>query len=647
MLCARLPLVLKFTLTRAAIVLLFGSLPGMAVVLVDSGVSVAPIIVFADAPEPTRAAAVHLADYIEKSSGARPEIIEGVPDSVPPQAIWVGYQPLLDGLFPDVDFDFEHPEEILIAVSDNHLALVGRDRWNPGQTEITLPNRWGTIDVQLEYGTANAVYTFLQDYLGVRWLWPGQVDILKQPSIAFEPFEYRYHPQIRMRHRAIPSLDPYRIGGRAGSPGGDWARFNRLQLDSLVAPIQGHAFGDWWQRFHESNPEFFALQPDGSRDGFPGGSNAKLCESNPGVWQQWLKDVEAIIAENPNQTVFTVAANDSWASGHCICEDCRAWDEPDGEQLRFRWRGLSQDYVALSDRQIRFANNLARLLKERFPDKDYDVVMLSYGLSRPPPVKAVPDDNVIVASVANFLLRTDGDIDRHESQFKGWAQASPRILFRPNIGNPAGWQVGGPGDTSRTMEQLRMVAEHGCIGLNFDMVWMFWATQGPTYYLIAQMAWNPFIDGNAVMADYFARAFGPAAADVSAYWDHLQTIRNRMLDGTRWSDAFDADAFATGYALLDAAAAKVAGNSSDDYAYRVAFFRAGFDFLRYSTENRALIQRLRLSGGKDRDAYAAAMANWKKIEEINQNFPAALNANYLRNPASSRLNIIHPEYYNR
>ena len=31
--------------------------------------------------------------------------------------------------------------------------------------------------MQQEYGTANAVYSFLQEQLGVRWLWPGEEDV--------------------------------------------------------------------------------------------------------------------------------------------------------------------------------------------------------------------------------------------------------------------------------------------------------------------------------------------------------------------------------------------------------------------------------------------------------------------------------------
>src|SRR5690606_12435247 len=95
------------------------------------GVSQAPIIIFKDAPPYTRQAVEELTTYIEKISGAKPKVIEGEPNPVPKQAIWVGLQPRVEKLFPKVDFDFEHPEEILIVSNENHLVIAGRDRWNP------------------------------------------------------------------------------------------------------------------------------------------------------------------------------------------------------------------------------------------------------------------------------------------------------------------------------------------------------------------------------------------------------------------------------------------------------------------------------------------------------------------------------------
>lgn len=98
-------------------------------VLVENGAARARIVLFEGVPPRTREAAEQLTSYIEKVSGARPELVEGTPDPVPEHVIWVGHQPILDELFPDVNFEFEHPEEIVIAAKADHLVIAGRDRW--------------------------------------------------------------------------------------------------------------------------------------------------------------------------------------------------------------------------------------------------------------------------------------------------------------------------------------------------------------------------------------------------------------------------------------------------------------------------------------------------------------------------------------
>jgi len=169
-------------------------------VAVRDAISQAPIVVFKDAPPYTRRAADELAEYIEKISGAKPKVVEGEPEPVPTHAIWVGFQPKLKELFRRADFDFQHPEEILIAANEDHLVIAGRDRWDPDHLVVEGVDQT-IVGKQQEYGTVNAVYTFLQDYLDVRWLWPGELgeDTIEKKTISFASFEYRYHPQIRAR----------------------------------------------------------------------------------------------------------------------------------------------------------------------------------------------------------------------------------------------------------------------------------------------------------------------------------------------------------------------------------------------------------------------------------------------------------------
>jgi len=626
-------------------------------VLVDNGVSLAPIVIFQDAPPYTRRAADELAEYIEKTSGAKPEVIEGEPKPIPEHAIWVGYQPLLKKLFPQLDFDFKHPEEILIATNANHLVIAGRDRWDPNH--LAAKGKRNTVNgIQQEYGTANAVYTFLQDYLDVRSLWPGDVgeDIVERKTIAFEPFEYRYHPPLRARAGLFGFSVLLRHSGYGHS--GDWVRFQRIQLDSLgVHP--GHAFKTWWGRFHETNPDYFALQPDGTRGGqrpYPSATTVKMCESNPAVWEQWLADVEDQIRENPALNCFNASPNDGYCLGNCVCDNCRAWDHPDGDLRPSIWQGLAQKYVALSDRDVTFANHCARLLKERYPDRDYYVSLNAYGNSRPAPLKAIPADNVVISNVANMFWSLDiPDKDflegkTYSKHYADWGKLTKNQVWRPNTGNPAGWQNALPEvPIERVMKSFRFAVGNHCIGIIVDMIWEHWATQGPLYYALAHLAWDPSEDWRAVMDDYYRRGFGPASAEIEAYWAFLEESRNRKVDdyageANGYDEVYNRAFFDKAYGLLDQAAAKTAGAAAK-YQKRLEFVRVGLDHTRLITELRRLSRQMLERGIDDAETADLVRAKWDEVKRNSDKCPHAIHWGPIRpGKRMSRGGLFHPDF---
>lgn len=618
-------------------------------VLAGPGVEPAPIVIFTDAPPRTRAAAVELADCVEKICGKRPALIDGAPSPMPERAVWVGVQPAVRALFPQTNFDFQHPEETLIVVGEKHVVIAGRDRWDPARLDVEGGD--GEIQgKQQEYGTVNAVYTFLQDLLGVRWLWPGELgeDVIRTDRIALAPTERRYHPQIRSRGGVFNHST---LGNKGYGRAHEWSTRRRLHLDSMSMG-GGHAFGDWWDRYHDKHPDIFALQPDGTRSGFPQPHNAKLCMSNPKVWELWLADVAADLAKDPHLTLFNASPNDGWASGHCVCEKCRAWDHPAGEPRQFHWKDKAEVHPALSDRDVTFANQLAKLLQEKYPDKDYRVLMMSYGHSRPVPVKARPADNVVMSLVANFLGRT-GLVDRgstrgdtYRKQFEGWAKVVPSMLWRPNTGSPAGWQQGLPDlSTQQTIRDFKAVAAAHCEGIFIDSTWEHWATQGPQYYMMAELAWNPTADAAAVLDDYYRRAFGPAAQPVREYFEALEAARMRFTASDGEAGVFTFPNLYTEELLdesqrrLDRAEAAAAADSL--YARRVAFVQVGLTYTRVTLEN------IRLMEGfwKQRDDEVAAKVrkNWEAIEKLVADNPYALNWGPIR-PQTPRMAGLHPDY---
>lgn len=630
---------------------LFTSLAGAAeLVLASKDSTPLPIIISADAPPRTHETAQVLADYIEKMSGKKPLMSLGSPQPVPDQAIWVGVQPEVRTLFPQTDFDFKHPEETLIVANDKHVVIAGRDRWDPARLDVVT--REGTIKgKQQEYGTINAVYTFLQDQLGVRWFWPGGLgeDVPKQERITLKaPFEQRHHPQIRSRGGVFNFSS---LGNKGYGKSHEWTMRQRLELDSLTME-GGHGFGDWWDRHHEKHPEIFALQPDGTRSGHPQPHNAKLCMSNPKVWELWLEDVAADLEADPGLTLFNASPNDGWATGHCVCEKCRAWDHPDGEPRLFHWHNIHEEHPALSDRDVTFANILGGLLKQKYPGRDYRVLMLSYGHSRPAPVKARPAENVVISSVANFLGRT-GLVDRgstrgdtYRQQFDAWGKLGINMLWRPNTGSPAGWQQGLPDlSIQQTIRDFKDVAAANCQGIFIDGIWEHWATMGPQYYVMAQLAWNPAVDANQVLADYYQRAFGPAAEPVRSYYEGLEKARMTFTEMNleagvfAFPELYTAELLKRSQAQLDRAAAAVPADSV--HAKRVAFVQAGLTYTKLTVENITLMTDY----WKKKDAAVAeqVLKNWAEAEKLAAAQPYSINWGPVK-PGAPRMQGLHPDH---
>lgn len=626
-------------------------------VLVADG-ACAPIVVAAEAPPSMRTAADELAEMIGRISGQTPEVIVGAPWPLPGTAIWVGDQPGLATLFPELDLSLDRPEEIVIAATAQHLLILGRDIYDPDHL-VVEGQRYTVEGMQQEYGTANAVYTFMQEHLDVRWLWPGElgIDVVESKTIALEPFVYRYAPPLRSRSGLFQFALPLRVSAYGHSE--EWVRRQRIQLDSLRVS-GGHAFRDWWDRFHETHPEYFALQPDGSRGGgdepYPSARTVKLCQSNPAVWEQWLRDVEAQIAHNPGLTCFNASPNDGYGLGNCVCENCQAWDHPDAPLRPFLWKGLAKRAPALADRHVTFANHCARLLEARYPGKGYLVSMNAYGNSRPAPLRAVPADNVVISNVANNFWSLD-TVDKdtiegttYADHYAAWGKLTEKQIWRPNPGNPAGWWAGLPDITpERTMASFQFAMDNHCIGIIVDSILEQWATQGPLYYVLAQMTWNPNQDWRAVMDDYYQRGFGPAAPLIKAYWQLIEVSRNRVVDAypnpaRGFVEVYDEAFFAQASGLLDQAAEQVADGPAT-YRERVEFVRIGLEFTRIADEiRRASIRWIAEDMVDDSPTAQLLREKWDALEATSNRIPHAVYWPPLRpNERMARSGLLHPD----
>jgi hypothetical protein len=279
-------------------------------------------------------------------------------------------------------------------------------------------------------------------------------------------------------------------------------------------------------------------------------------------------------------------------------------------------------------------------------------------VARPAPLRTEPDDNVVVMSVCNNFWKLDTpDKDSlsgtpYARHYANWSKLTKKQVWRPNTGNPVGWQNGLPDVAiERMMESFQFAVDRGCVGVLVDSVLESWATQGPMYYVLARMTWDPSQDWRQVLDEYNERGFGPAAAEVKAYWELLEDSRNRKADEypgetDGWSEVYGEQFFTRAYGLLDGAAAKVA-EADEKYRKRIDFLRIGLDHTRIAAELRELSLRMLLN--EDDDAIADQVrAKWVEMEANADRNPLAVYWPPLRpGERMIRGGLLHPDFMDK
>lgn len=598
-------LVFRLVAAGVGVVSLTSCMTGQ-MVMVEEGKAPAPIIVPSEDPTgEVLKSAQDLARYVEAISGQLPEVMQGTPQPLPERAVWVGYQPVLKTLFADLDFEFKQPEEILIAANERHLVIAGRDR---EPFTIQPPFVYRAVSIG-EFGTANAVSTFIQDRLGVRWLWPGELgtDIPRRERIAFDPFTYRFHPPIRSRRFRLETRYARRDQGEdVAAVNYFWENAHRANGRSSHMLPKDHAYNDWSDQYRDAHPEYFALLPDGTR---AEGRNAKLCISNPDVARQWLDNQVVLLGENPR--VESVGATPNDGGGWCICEDCRAMDHPDEPS------GVN------TERYVKYWNRLILGLLERLPQRDVFLDMLAYGVYKSPPIETRLEDGIAVSFVGHYPLCSLAEWQQTQADMRAWKEAGAKFIgYRPNYH----WYDGGFwGMPSVAMEKthalFELLAEVECHVFEVDSLLMYSSTQGPQHYLMARLAYDPAADGRAILRDFYERGFGPAADDVQAYYEFLEAAHVELVENPAWRVSSSArfehlellrrihtpERIAEARAILERGHAATDG-AAPVYAQRVAFVRAGLEFVSLNMEAAAYMERVRRSQGGDREAVEQALA---------------------------------------
>lgn len=269
-----------------------------------------------------------------------------------------------------------HTHEILVGRS-GRLAHYGiQVDWEAlGEEGFVMKTgeNWLLLAGATPRGTLYAVYTFLEEVLGLRFLASDCTVIPHAACVAFPELDDCQRP-------AFESREAYWSDAFNGS----YAVRNKMNANKADISIrQGgrlkfynfhHSFDDLVpvRQYFDTHPEYFSLV-----DGVRKREHTQLCLSNPAVIRLAITQVRRWIAENPDCRVFSVAQND-WHN-YCTCPMCAALDEAEGSPAAS---------------VIRFVNTIGEDIEKDFPQ-----VLLhtfAYQYTRKAPRTIRPRSNVIV-----------------------------------------------------------------------------------------------------------------------------------------------------------------------------------------------------------------------------------------------------------
>jgi len=410
------------------------------------------------------------------------------------------------------DTNFSDPSSLRTAVQFS--AATAAPPLSPADLPdaLTLP---GPYDDQ---GTAYAVYDFLERHCGIRWFGPG--DALASvpactPELSVALGEQRRAPVFKFR-LGTPTWDwPIMKAQWANPTSAAVALYQRRLRVGGERWAANHSFSSYPERFQSRCPAFFAQDEAGARD------TRQLCYSSPALVAQVAQDAREYFDGRGlhGQQValgdyFAVVPfdNNSW----CRCDFCRPLLDRD----RANTRGTHFNSGLATHYWFSFVNAVAREVRRTHPGKW--VATLAYHVYAFRPTEFALEPNVAVAPCLQVRNYWAPAIRRHEAEFyRTWVDARDRPIhlwnyycFPEESGFLSGkWQCF-PGFSSHLLaDQIRDYARDGVRG-----VFLCGLGEQLDYYVTQKLYDDPAQDVDALLAEFFIRYFGAAAAPMARFY---------------------------------------------------------------------------------------------------------------------------------
>jgi len=377
-------------------------------------------------------------------------------------------------------------EDLRIIVRDENIAIAG------GRPRGTL------------YG----VYTFLEDYLGIRFLTydhthvpglagshvVGPVDRTYHPPLAFRWSYYGEnfaHPAFATKLRVNTITGDEKLGGKTG---------RRLISHSFGRQIPSAKYG-------KEHPEYYC-EIDGKRRAHVGNDfrDNQPCLTNPDVLKIVTANALAALRADPTAENISISQNDN--DKYCRCARCAAIDAREGTPM---------------GSLLTFVNAAAAEIEKEFPH--VKVGTLSYWYTRQPPRTIKPRHNVQIqlCSIECCIIHPINDPNcplnvRFCADMKRWGEISDDIAIWNYNTNFSNYLL--PCPNLRVIEpNVRYFVAHQAKGIFMQAAGN---AQGAELsdlrnYLISNLLWDPTRSGKKLIDEFVTLHYSQAGPPIRRF----------------------------------------------------------------------------------------------------------------------------------
>jgi hypothetical protein len=519
---------------------------------------------------------------------------------------------------------------VRVRTCANALVLLGSDERTPSDTA----------------GSRYAVTTFLEEALGFRMLWPGELGFVAplRRTVAVPPLDIAFTPPIVQRRiRNSHYNDRLQVGldylgvlkaeyerVEAVTLGGDsrlpnWFAWQRLGGEMDVTA--GHAFGYAWEKYHREHPEWFAQQPNGSRDlSKLTPARSRLCKANLALIDALAADTVADLARSGGRSA-SLCPNDGGLATFCMCPACKRLDPPEGRPVTLSDNSSGPrrafEYVSLTDRMVWFWNRLTERITAQVPGAR--LAVYAYSCYKAPPVREKLHPSLAVGFVG---MSYASELERQQAlaDWEAWSKATGTLYWRPNLlllarreGVPALY-------AHKLGEDLARFARQSLKGTDFDSCCHNWATEGLNYYVLAQLLWKPDASVDAILDDYCKSGFGQGWHHVRRYFERVEALTDAVAaKASPITAPYTPETVAELCGLLDAARE---ADADATVRRRVAFLRRGLTFAALQQQAYAFLDAhadKALSAEDKAQIMALQQAKWTFMRTSFREEPLAVN----------------------